>query len=487
MGNLLIVLLAIPLALAGLSLLTSWRIIRALTAIGSMSVLILALVVAFAGIVDRQTLSTLGGAIYLDSMGTVFLLTVALVYGLTGVYSIGYLEEKGHVPVVGDFNRNYYIFFNLFGWTMLLVPLLNNLAVLWIAIELTTILSAVLVALEGTETAVEASWKYILIASSGLALALVSVIMLYYAGTGPLGMSYQPDWTALVAAAPQLQGDVVKLAFLLAVLGFGTKAGLAPMHTWLPDAHSEAPSSISAMLSGALLADALYAIFRMYAIAVRSAGAQFSHEVLLGFGLISLLISAFFVLRQQNYKRLLAYSSVEHMGLMAVAVSFGAPLALYGVFLHVINHAATKSMIFFGAGSILRKYESKEMQEVSGVIKLMPATGPLILVAVLAVTGLPPFGIFRSELLMLSGGFSHNSTVAAAVFLALINLAFLGIFFFFNRMIFSAPTDRFPRGEVSRWMVTAMALDVIVVLGLGLYVPDPLVTIFNRAAALMGG
>jgi len=285
--------------------------------------------------------------------------------------------------------------------------------VLWIAIELTTISSALLVAIQDTDRALEAAWKYALIASAGLALALNGVILLYAAGASALGSTYEPNWTSLMAVAPKLPPGLVVLSLLFAAAGFGAKAGLVPMHTWLPDAHSEAPSAVSGMLSGALLANAMYAIFRFATIATRAAGPLAVQRVLTIFGILSLLAAAFFVLRQSDYKRLLAYSSIEHMGILALAAAFGTPLALYGLFMHVINHGAAKSLVFFGSGSVLRKYGSKEIDHVGGIMGLMPWTGPALLAGAFAISGLPPFGIFRSELLIVAGGFAGGSFVVA--------------------------------------------------------------------------
>lgn len=431
------------------------------------------------------------GVLRLDAMGAVFLLTVALVYAIASIFSVGYMGNEPASRRFNTYSQRYYVLFHLFAGSMLLVPLLDNLAVLWIAIELTTIVSALLIAIQDTDIALEAAWKYALIASSGLTFALFGVVVLYAAGSAALGSTYEPDWTALMAVAPRLPGDLVVLSFLFAVAGFGTKAGLVPMHTWLPDAHSEAPSAISALLSGALLADAMYAIFRFATIASRAAGPLPVQRVLLVFGIASLLAAAFFVLRQGDYKRLLAYSSIEHMGILALAASFGTPLALYGLFMHVINHGAAKSLVFFGSGSVLRKYGTKEIAQVGGVLRLMPWTGPALLAGALAISGLPPFGTFRSELLMVTGGFGANAFVPAALFLILVNIAFLGIGWAFTRMVYGPrPGDALAAlmpGEVSPWIVAALLLDMVVVVGIGLYVPTPLSHLLGQAAAILGG
>jgi len=485
---LLVLVVVLPIALTLLSLRTeSPRLTGYAGAAGALAVFVLTIALAVgmaAG--SPHVVTALGGGLRLDALGAVFLLTVGLVYGLTSLYTVGYLHHDRNLADFTGFNRNFFVLLHLFGWSMLIVPCLNNLAVMWTAVELTTIFSALLVALEGTDTSLEAAWKYILIASAGLALALLGIVLLYYAGARTLGASYQPDWTLLLAAAPRLSTRLVQLAFVVSLIGFGTKVGIVPMHTWLPDAHSEGPTPVSAMLSGALLVDALYAVFRVYLIAARTGAASSAHALLLGFGILTLAVAAFFVLRQGNYKRLLAYSSVENMGLLTLAAAVGGPIALYGMLLHVLNHAATKSMVFFGAGSVLQRYQTKQIDEVSGVIGIMPCTGPLLLAAVLALGGLPPFGMFRSELLMLAGGFAQGQYIPAAVFLVFVTLLFLGLLFHFTRIIWRSAPAGVAIGDAHGLMLAAMGLDLIVVVGLGLGVPPPLNTLLQQAAALFG-
>ena len=225
------------------------------------------------------------------------------------------------------------------------------------------------------------------------------------------------------------------------LVGFGTKVGLVPMHAWLPDAHSEGPSPVSAMLSGALLAAALYAVLRFGAIAQLAVGPTYVHVLLLVFGGLSLLLAALFVLRQSNYKRLLAYSSIEHMGIVSLGIGIGGPIAAYGAFLHVIVHAAGKTLAFFGAGGVLSRYETRDADEVRGVIRVAPFTGVMVLLGALAITGVPPFGIFRSELLIVTGGFSHSRYALAGLLVVLVNVAFVGVYQLFHRMVLSPGVD----------------------------------------------
>lgn len=483
----LITLLLIPFLLGIISYISpAPRLSQALTVTGGLASLGLAGSLVGLG---NGRISAAGGLLYADSLSVVLLLAVALVYATSAIFAVGYLRSEESTPDFPRYARNFYTLLNFFAFSMLLVPATDNLGILWVAVELTTIVSALMVALEGTGAALEAAWKYILIATAGLALALLAVVLLYTSGTSVLGPAYEPNWTLLLEVSGKLEGDTVRLAFVFAVIGFGTKAGLVPMHTWLPDAHSEGPTPVSALLSGALLADAMYAVFRFYGITVHAIGPEFPRTLLFLFGLASLTLAGFFVLIQRNFKRLLAYSSIEHMGVLAVGAAFGTPLALYGVALHILTHAATKSMAFFGAGGILRKLGTKETARVRGLIHLIPTTAILFLIAGLALAGLPPFGIFRSEFLILAGGFSRAGAwfILAAVLLILVNLAFLGLFHYANLMVLGEPPEEAKPGEVSKWMVAAMAVDLIFVLGLGLWVPDALSALLRGAAMAIGG
>lgn len=442
-----------------------------------------------AAVRNGSTVSAAGQWLRLDSLGAVFLLATALLYLTGAIFSIGYLRADKTRAISRPFARRYYAYLNLFGWTMLLVPLMNDFATLWVAVELTTIVSVLLVALDRTDAALEAAWKYVLIASVGLGIALLAVVLLYAAGAPALGSGYLPRFDHYVAVAGRLPKVQVEFAFILAVVGFGTKVGLAPLHTWLPDAHSEAPSPISALLSGALLANGFYAILRFFEITRLAAGGGFPRDVLLTFGTISIATAALFVLRQENYKRLLAYSTIEHMGIIAVGIGFGAPIAVAGALFHVINHAATKGLAFFGSGSILRRYDTKEIDRVRGAAAVLPWSGPMFLLAALALSALPVSGIFRSEFQIVSGGFATPAYTWVAILIVFVNLAFFGVVFHAGKMVLTPARDAgaaVARGETSWWMVAAMAACAAVVVGFGFYLPSGLAALLDHAARIVG-
>ncbi len=486
MGGLIVALLVVPVVAAVAALLARPALATAATvAAGSVS---LALAIALAATVrNGGTVSFGGGWFRVDALAAVFLLATGFLYAAGAVFSTGYLARDRLRRDYAPYARRYFTYLNLFGWTMLLVPVVDDYGSLWIAVELTTVVSVLLVALDRTDAALEAAWKYVLLASVGLGLALLAVVVLYAAGTARLGDAYVPHYDTVVAAAPHMSHVPVQLAFLLAVIGFGTKVGFAPLHTWLPDAHSEASSPVSAMLSGALLATALYAILRFFQPTAAAVGAGFPREALLTFGTISLALAALFVLRQQSFKRLLAYSSIEHMGVIAIGIGFGMPIAVAGALLHVLNHAAAKGLAFFGAGSILRRYDTKEIDDVQGAATILPWSGPMFLAAALALSGLPVSGIFRSEFQIVSGGFARPAYVWVALLVVLVNVAFFGVVWHAGRMVLTPATGGVLRGETSWWMVGAMVACLFVVVGIGFYLPSGLSHLLAHASSLLTG
>ncbi len=489
---LLTILLLLPLLAGGLCLIAPARPwLEATTILSAAAVLVLT------GIATQQVMlsghiSGLANWLYADALSSITVLVIAIVSFTTALYSIGYLREDMRAQDVtrGEGLRHlkrYYVLFNLFVFSMLVVPISNSLGVLWIAIEGTTLASLFLVSFYGTGEALEAAWKYVIVGSVGIALALFGTILAYYSAVQILGTSYDLNWSVLAPVAAHLNPNIMRLALLFIVVGYGTKAGLAPMHTWLPDAHSEAPSPISALLSGVLLNCAMYGILRFYALAVPSLGHAYLAALLLTFGFISLTVAVLLIFRQGDYKRLLAYSSVEHMGIIALGVAFGGTAGLFGALFQMLNHAITKSLMFFATGQVLLKYGTKDIRRVSGVIKLMPVTGTLLLVGGLALAGSPPFSLFISELSIFSAGFRQGYAAAAIAMLILIALIFVGILFYLNGMVFGKASMAIKPGEVSYLSVAAMVVSALLILSLGVYLPTPLSTLFYQAAVVLGG
>jgi hydrogenase-4 component F len=453
-----------------------------------------------------------------DALSVVFMLATGFLYAAVAVYSIGYMSGGPEGQRSARYSRRFWLGLNLFAWAMLAAPMMSNLALLWVAIEVTTVISALLVAIEDTDGAAEAAWKYVLLASAGLGLALLATIFAYYAGAQVLGQSYDLGFTQLLAVAPRLPHAAVQLAFVLAVLGFGTKMGLVPVHTWLPDAHSEAPTPVSALLSGSLLAISFYAILRFYQVADAALGPRFPRNVLLVFGIASLLLAALYLFGQRDIKRLLAYSSVEHMGILAIGVSFGAPAALAGVLLHVLAHAAAKGNAFMGAGVFVRKFGTKRISAIRGGLDVLPWSGPLFLLAIFALGAMPPFGLFRSEFEIVAGGLGSGRYVPAAILIIAVTVAFFGLAVSTTRMLMQPPPQAARRGaatvpagagaaaqlaartaaatraatvvavspgEPSAWMVVPVVAGALALLLLGVHPPTELTELFGRAVRLL--
>lgn len=424
-----------------------------------------------------------------DALSIVFLVATAFLYAVTAVFAIGYIHVEPNREGA-RYCRRFYAGMNVFAWAMLAAPLVNGLALLWVAIEITTVVSALLVAIDGTEEATEAAWKYVLIASMGLGIALFATIIMYYAGSQVFGDAYELFYPKLLASAGRFPAATVRLAFVLSVLGFGTKMGLFPVHTWLPDAHSEAPTPISALLSGALLATSFYAILRYFQITVRAVGPAFPRDVLLAFGLGSLALAALYLVGQRDLKRLFAYSSVEHMGILAIGMSFSAPIAIVGVLLHVLAHAAAKGTAFFGAGSVVRKLGTKDLARLRGGIRALPWSGPMLVLAILGLCAMPPFGLFRSEFLIVSGGLRDPRQGIVAVLVVLVVLASVGLSFFGTQTLFGAtvspPVASTTRTEVSWWIVASMVVGLVALAVLGIHPPGALSHLLTRAASELG-
>lgn len=373
---------------------------------------------------------------YIDSLSAFFIFVISVVALAAAFYSISYIKKDVEAGVISERKAGfYYGLFNLFCFSMFFVPAVNNLGMLWVAIEMTTLISAFLVGFYNSKKSVEAAWKYIIICSMGIIFALLGTILFSYAFSLSAGIK-SLNWTDMVAAAGKMDKNILKIAFIFIIVGYGTKAGIAPMHTWLPDAHSQAVSPISALLSGVLLKTAIYAILRFGIIVIRGAGFSYFSNLMILFGVISLAISCGFILVQKDLKRLLAYSSIEHIGIICIGFALGAPLALAGALLHVFNHAVTKSLMFLGAGNIVSTYKTHNMNAIRGVIKVLPFTGVMMLLGVFALTGFPPFSIFISEILIIIAAFTAGSYMTAALLLLFLAVIFGAFIYHFGEMLF---------------------------------------------------
>ncbi len=376
------------------------------------------------------------GFIYIDGLSAFFIFITSVIAFAVSLYSIGYIERDLKNTVISEKKAKiYYLLFNLFTFSMFFVPVVNNLGMLWVGVELTTLISAFLVGFYNNKASVEAAWKYIIICSVGIVFALLGTILFAYAFSASGGIK-SLNWSDMIAGAGGMDKNMVKLAFIFILVGYGTKAGLAPMHTWLPDAHSQAIAPSSALLSGVLLKTAIYAILRFGFIVIKSAGFQYFGNLMTFFGIASLVISGGFIIVQKDLKRLLAYSSIEHIGIIAIGFGLGSPLAAAGALLHIFNHAVTKSLMFFGAGNVIGAYKKHHMSGIRGVISSLPFTGIMMLFGVFALTGLPPFSVFFSEIIIILAAFIKGSYLAAGMLLLFLSLIFAAFIYHFGSMLF---------------------------------------------------
>jgi hydrogenase-4 component F len=377
----------------------------------------------------------------------------------------------------------------LFLAAMVLAVLAANLGVVWVAVEATTIVTAFLVGQGRTRAAVEAAWKYVVICSAGIALALLGTIMLNFASSRAPGAAGL-DLAALAANASTLDPGVTRVAVLLLVIGFGTKAGLAPMHAWLPDAHSQAPAPVSALMSGVLLAVAFYAILRVKVIADAALGIGFARWLLAGMALASLVLAACLLLAQRDYKRMLAYSSIEHLGLVAFGAAIGGPLALAAVLLHILGHGLAKAVLFLGAGRILQLTGTSRIDEVRGLAARHPALAGCVGAGVLALIGLPPFSLFASELGIARAGFAGGMGWATALALLLVLVIAAALIGHTSKMLLGTA----PEGPGAATATGRLPLTAAVVLVTGLVTcaalgitAEPMSSLLRQAVETLGG
>lgn len=417
-------------------------------------------------------------------MGTWAVLCAAIVYFLSSIYAVGYMRLLGE----DDRLPRFYAMFAAFALSTLIAPMMNNAGLYWIAIELTTLISTFLVAFEHDAASIEAAWKYIIVVSAGISLALLGTVLFYWSGTFVFGPTYDMTWHALHAIAPDLNPALVSLAFLLVLIGYGTKVGLAPMHTWLPDAHSEGPAPVSALLSGALLNAAMVGIVRYLAIADAAGVSRLARGTLLALGAFSLFIAALFIVRQRGVKRLMAYSSIEHMGVIALGFGFGEPLGVAGALYHMLSHSLNKSAMFFGAGAVMCAYQTKRIPGVRHVMVAFPVLGALWLAGAVSITGAPPFALFLSELTIIRAGLGVSNYGLIGAMALLLIVIFIGFLNHFRTMYFEDGEASEPDAKaITAWMVAPMWLAVLPLLALGLWWPQTLWDHFQTIAHALGG
>lgn len=420
----------------------------------------------------------------IDATGRLFLSITSLLFLAASLYTVPYLLHGTHDAQAAP--RRFVPCLLWFLSAMTLVTATQNLALMWAAVEGTTLASAPLVYFYKRRGALEATWKYLLLCSVGIALALLGTFFLGIAASGGSGPGAGLTLSSMMRAAPDMARPWLKAAFVLALVGYGTKMGLAPLHTWLPDTHSQAPSPVSALLSGALLNCAFLAILRFYQVCVASGDFAFAKTLLVLLGLVSMGVASAFLIGQGDYKRLFAYSSIENMGIMAVGVGLGGA-ASYGAMLHAVNHSFCKAGLFFLAGNLLRTFGTTSATEVRGVFRRLPVTGTLLAALFLAIGGVPPFGPFWSEFLIFRTAMNGSHAWLGIVFVALLAVAFLGMAGVLFPMLQGASLGTEPRRrEPALSVLTPLAMACGALL-LGVFIPDILQSALRQAASMFGG
>jgi len=433
--------------------------------------ILIALKVSVVGIYSSSVLFSV------DSLGAIVTLIIGFIGFATAIYSIQYLRQETAKGVI-DFKKvkQYFILLNLFLLAMFLATTASNPILAWICIEATTLSTAFLISFYNKPSSMEAAWKYLIINSIGLLLAFFGTL-LYFTSISQAGSGGLISWQLLLANASHLNPLLAKIAFIFALIGYGTKVGFAPMHTWLPDAHSKAPAPVSALLSGVLLNVALVIVLRFKAITDACVGHLFSQNLLIVLGLLSILIAALIIFNQKNYKRLIAYSSIENMGIIALGFGFGG-IGIFAAVLHMIYNAITKSALFLSAGTIFLKYSSTKIAKVKGVLKALPVTGILFLVGFFTIMGTPPSGIFLTKVFILSAGFAAHPVVAV-IALLLIVILFAGFFKHVVAMVFGEKPEEITAGEGSIWLLIPPIVLLLTVLYLSFFIPPFLYKLIN--------
>ncbi|MDE1845342.1 MAG: hydrogenase 4 subunit F [Thaumarchaeota archaeon] len=463
------------------------KIIEIVT-ISSASLILIQVFFILSTIIHEKTITAFGNAFYIDSFGAVILLPISIVGFVSVLYSKNYMGRQYDIGLVDDKHIvRYYQGLSIFLLSMLVVPITNNLGVMWVTVEATTLVSVLLIMLYFKENAIEAAWKYLIIATVGLSFALIGTVFFYYANITAGSSEDAMNWTGMVHNSKLFDPNLVKIAFVFILVGYGTKAGLAPMHTWLPDAHSEAPTPVSALLSGVLLNCALYGIIRFHIVSSGTLGHAFSDQLLIILAVVSIGIAAASIYFQKDMKRMLAYSSVEHMGLVSLGIGFGGMFGIYGAILQIINHAIAKPLMFFASGTVSQKYETKVMSKIKGIIKVMPVTGALFLIGGFALVGMPPFNIFLSEFLVLSSGFQSGQFLVTMIVIAFLVITFAVFLRHLIKMVFGNPVVEMKQDDMGKLAVIPMAILASLVIIFGFYIPDQLQTLVHNASNIING
>ena len=491
-ANWLVLLLITPLVASLAAFASRWlgvrvqRVVEIIHLTGVTVLLVLVLIVVGTVLSDQKILA-FNEWIYADALTTIFLLIVGIVGFLTGVYAVGHMR---HDVASGEINAGqlstYYGFFNLFLFTMLLVVTANNIVMMWVAVEATTLGSAFLVGFYGKKSSLEAAWKYVLICTVGVAFGLYGTVLVYADASNVLAHPETATlWTEIVRNAQALDPTILKVAFVFVLIGFGTKAGIFPLHAWLPDAYSEAPTPASALLSAASVKCAVFILIRYYMIVDRAIGPSFPQTLFIIFGMLSIGVAAFLLFMQRDIKRLVAYSSIENIGLILVALGIGGPVGILGALLHAFNHSLAKALMFCASGNVALKYGTRDLGVVKGIWRVAPVSGLLLVGGALTLGGMPPFSIFVSELWIITAGVSSGYTWLMVICLLLMTLVFAGFIRLLGGSMGGAVPENVRSGELGVLTLAPVVVLLLLIVIMGLYVPAPIANLLNGAASIV--
>jgi len=481
----LLAVLGIPLAGSAALALTGHRDVAPEINAGFSLATLVAAAILTAQIIAGGPIVVLQQQFFVDSLNVFLVALTAFVAFTTSLFARPYMRiERDHGKMTAPRMRLFHSMYQLFTFTMLLALTTNNMGLLWVAMEAATLATVLLVAVYRTPASLEAAWKYFILCGVGIAQALFGTILLFLAAERVIGAEGGGLlWTNLDAVKAQLEPTVIALAFVFLLVGYGTKVGLAPLHNWLPDAHAEGPTPISAVLSGLLLNIALYAVLRCKVLADGALSSRFAGDLMMGFGLLSVVLAAFFLSRQRDVKRMFAYSSIEHMGLATFAFGMGGPIASFAGLLHMTVHSLVKSAIFFAVGHAAQKAGTQVMDNIRGLIRVNPTVGWGLMIGSLAILGMPPFGVFASEFLILTTAMREYPWTTPLL-LAALGVAFAAVLGKVQPMVFGETTVKplaHPPALVPVFVHLALALL------LGLYIPPYLDNWYQQAAQLIGG
>lgn len=435
---------------------------------------------------NRETLNYFNNFFYIDSLSIVQLLIISSVNIIVSIYSYKYIETEIKENIISlRQGKLFYFLFNFFVLFMMFIAITNNIVAMWIGLEGTTLTTAFLIGFNINKSSLESAWKYVIICSIGIGIGLIG-ILIFVNSYSNQDTNQVLNWSYLVRNSYPKSIYALKIAFTLIFVGLGTKAGLAPMHTWLPDAHSEAPSPVSAMMSGVLLNLALYVILRFYIIIKQIPGLQNTKWLFIVFGSVSLIISSFSILRQLNYKRLLAYSSVENIGIIALGFGVGSKIAVFGALLHSLVHAFGKTLLFLTAGNMLNGYKTKRIDKINALIKTMPRNAIFLILGMLIITGSPPFPSFFSEYYILVGAIASGNYVITALFSICLLLVFAGFLKVFIKIVFNnEPGVKYVRMDVDKENTLPLSLCFISIIVMSLFMNGYLSNLLNNAVSII--